>query len=42
MDSKMARKRSPRKSREVRAAMGHAAWLAHEEEEHPLHTEVTI
>jgi uncharacterized protein (DUF433 family) len=26
---------------DVRAAMGYAAWLAHEEEEQPLHTQVT-
>ena len=25
----------------VQAAMAYAAWLAHEEEEQPLHTEVT-
>lgn len=27
---------------DIRAAMGYAAWLAREEEEHPLHTEVTV
>ena len=27
---------------DVQAAMGYAAWLAHEEDEHPLHTEVTV
>jgi uncharacterized protein (DUF433 family) len=26
------------KSEDIRAALGHAAWLAHEEEELPLHT----
>ena len=26
---------------DVQAAVGYAAWLAHEEDEHPLHTEVT-
>jgi uncharacterized protein (DUF433 family) len=26
---------------DIQAAMGYAAWLAHEEEQHPLHTEVT-
>lgn len=26
---------------DVRAAQAYAAWLAHEEELHPLHTEVT-
>jgi len=26
---------------EITAAIGYAAWLAHEEEEHPLHTEIT-
>ncbi len=26
---------------DVRAAMAYAAWLAHEEEERPLHTEIT-
>ena len=25
---------------DIDAALGYAAWLAHEEEEHPLHTEV--
>lgn len=29
------------KPEDVQAAMGYAAWLAREEEEHPLHTEVT-
>lgn len=28
-------------SDDVRAAQAYAAWLAHEEESHPLHTEVT-
>ena len=27
---------------DVQAAVGYAAWLAHEEDEHPLHTEVTV
>jgi uncharacterized protein (DUF433 family) len=27
---------------DIQAAMGYAAWLAHEEEQHPLHTEVTV
>jgi uncharacterized protein (DUF433 family) len=26
---------------DIDAALGYAAWLAHEEEEYPLHTEVT-
>ena len=26
---------------DIRAAIGYAAWLAHEEEEQPLHTEAT-
>lgn len=26
---------------DITAAIGYAAWLAREEEEHPLHTEVT-
>ncbi len=26
---------------DIDAALGYAAWLAHEEEEHPLHTEVS-
>lgn len=26
---------------DIDAALGYAAWLAHEEDEHPLHTEVT-
>jgi uncharacterized protein (DUF433 family) len=30
------------KSEDIQAAVGYAAWLAHEEEEHPLHTEVTV
>jgi uncharacterized protein (DUF433 family) len=29
-------------SEDVRAAIGYAAWLAHEEEQHPLHTELTV
>jgi uncharacterized protein (DUF433 family) len=29
------------KSDDIAAALGYAAWLAHEEEAHPLHTEVT-
>ena len=28
------------KEEDVRAAIGYAAWLAHEEEQHPLHTEI--
>jgi len=27
------------KAEDIHAAVGYAAWLAHEEEEHPLHTE---
>jgi uncharacterized protein (DUF433 family) len=27
---------------DVQAAIGYAAWLAHEEEAHPLHTEATV
>jgi uncharacterized protein (DUF433 family) len=30
------------KAEDIHAAVGYAAWLAHEEEVHPLHTEVTI
>jgi uncharacterized protein (DUF433 family) len=30
------------KAEDIQAAVGYAAWLAHEEEEHPLHTEVTV
>lgn len=30
------------KAADIHAAIGYAAWLAHEEEEHPLHTEVTV
>jgi uncharacterized protein (DUF433 family) len=30
------------KSEDIQAAIGYAAWLAHEEEQHPLHTEVTV
>ena len=29
------------KPEDIDAALGYAAWLAHEEEAHPLHTEVT-
>ncbi len=29
------------KPADIDAALGYAAWLAHEEEAHPLHTEVT-
>jgi uncharacterized protein (DUF433 family) len=29
------------KSEDIDAALGYAAWLAHEEDAHPLHTEVT-
>jgi uncharacterized protein (DUF433 family) len=27
---------------DIRAAFAYATWLAHEEEEHPLHTQVTV
>jgi len=27
---------------DIQAALGYAAWLAREEEEHPLHTETTV
>jgi uncharacterized protein (DUF433 family) len=30
------------KEEDLRAAIGYAAWLAHEEEEQPLHTAVTV
>jgi len=30
------------KAEDIRAAIGYAAWLAHEEEEQPLHTQVTV
>jgi uncharacterized protein (DUF433 family) len=30
------------KKADVQAALGYAAWLAREEEEHPLHTEATV
>ncbi len=30
------------KHEDIQAAIGFAAWLAHEEEEHPLHTEITV
>jgi uncharacterized protein (DUF433 family) len=30
------------KLQDIDAALGYASWLAHEEEEHPLHTEVTV
>ncbi|HUT55754.1 MAG TPA: DUF433 domain-containing protein [bacterium] len=29
------------KEQDIRAAMAYAAWLAHEEEEQPLHTEIS-
>jgi len=29
------------KAEDIDAALGYAAWLAHEEEAHPLHTEVS-
>jgi uncharacterized protein (DUF433 family) len=29
------------KPEDIDAALGYAAWLAHEEEAHPLHTEVS-
>ena len=29
------------KAEDIDAALGYATWLAHEEDEHPLHTEVT-
>lgn len=29
------------KAQDIDAALGYAAWLAHEEDAHPLHTEVT-
>ena len=30
------------KGADIRAAVGYAAWLAHQEEQYPLHTEVTV
>jgi uncharacterized protein (DUF433 family) len=30
------------KAGDIDAALGYAAWLAREEDEHPLHTEVTV
>ena len=30
------------KLEDVRAAFGYAAWLAHEEDAHPLHTELSV
>ena len=27
---------------DIRATLGYAAWLAHEEEIHPLHTEINV
>ncbi len=29
------------KTEDIDAALDYAAWLAHEEDEHPLHTEAT-
>ena len=30
------------KAADIEAALGYAAWLAHEEDAHPLHTETTV
>ena len=30
------------KPQDIDAALGYAAWLVHEEEAHPLHTELTV
>ena len=30
------------KARDIRAAIAYAAWLAHQEDEQPLHTTVTV
>jgi uncharacterized protein (DUF433 family) len=30
------------KLEDIRAAFGYAAWLAHEEDAHPLHTELSV
>lgn len=30
------------KEDDIRAALGYAAWLAHEEEQQPLHTEISL
>ena len=30
------------KPADIDAALGYATWLAHEEDAHPLHTEVTV
>ena len=30
------------KAEDIDAALGYAAWLAHEEDAHPLHTEVKV
>jgi uncharacterized protein (DUF433 family) len=41
-DAKAIMKEYPSlKDEDIRAALGYAAWLAHEEEMQPLHTEVT-
>jgi uncharacterized protein (DUF433 family) len=41
-DAKAIMKEYPSlKDEDIRAALGYAAWLAHEEDMQPLHTEVT-
>jgi len=37
-DEEILRQYPSLKSEDIRAALGYAAWLAHEEEEIPLHT----
>jgi uncharacterized protein (DUF433 family) len=39
--SEILRQYSTLKPADIDAALGYAAWLAHEEDEHPLHTEIT-
>ncbi|MBS0266611.1 MAG: DUF433 domain-containing protein [Planctomycetes bacterium] len=41
-DAEIRRQYPTLETEDIRAAMGYAAWLAHEEDEHPLHTEVTV
>ncbi len=38
----IARQYPTLKAEDIQAAVGYAAWLAHEEDERPLHTEVTV
>jgi uncharacterized protein (DUF433 family) len=39
--AEIQRQYSTLKAEDIEAALGYAAWLAHEEDAHPLHTEVS-